>query len=87
LTQGNRALLEKLTEAKLTQGNRALLEKLTEAKLTQGNRALLEKLTEANKSSASQELPFILWNAVFSLLSLKQPATCPSPEPDKSNQP
>jgi len=48
---------------------------------------LLEKLTEADKFSASPELLSTLRNPVFSLQRLKQPATCPYPEADKSNQP
>jgi hypothetical protein len=40
---------------------------------------------EANNSSASQEIPRIIWKPEGSLLHSQQPATCPYPEPYQSN--
>ena len=40
---------------------------------------------EANRFSASQEIPRILWNPQGSLPHSQVPATCPYPEPARSN--
>ena len=40
---------------------------------------------EANRSSASQEIPRILWNPEGSLPHSQSPATCPYPELDQSS--
>jgi len=40
---------------------------------------------EANQFAANQEIPRILWNPKGSLQHLQVPATCPYPEPARSN--